>query len=338
MRLTSTGTAVPTAAASARPQAPAPLAPWQAVLVAIAGGLALAAAFPPAGLWPLAPLGPALLAISLWRQPRLRTALTAGLAFGLALFFPLVSWLVNVAWYAWIALAVLEAVIIAVLAAGQWLLLRMRAWPLAVAGWWVLCEAVRSRWPWEGFPWGRLAMSQATSPAVGWAVHSAIALPVFFFVPFSAVTIAGVAAIVLLAVKGGDGSCGFLVRGHFHEPKALAAAFVPIIDDLGGNNRTMCSEQRFEFRSIHLVAQVPDIQLLTHLESPWDMGRPRPEVKWFFPGQIERGRHGGRCGREKTDTEERKDTRDTFLRPIHEPATLQGKYATPASADKSRKK
>jgi apolipoprotein N-acyltransferase len=167
VRLTSTGAALPSAAIAARPQ-PAPrLRGWQAVLIAAAGGIALAAAFPPAGIWPLAIAGPALLVISLWRQ-RLRTALAAGAVFGLSFFFPLLSWLVNVAWYAWVGLAVASAVIFAVLVAGQWLLLRLPAWPVAVAGWWVTCEAVRSRWPWEGFPWGRLVMSQATSPAVQW--------------------------------------------------------------------------------------------------------------------------------------------------------------------------
>ena len=178
MRLTSTSTALSPAAAGARPR-PAPrLRAWQAVLIAVAGGVALAAAFPPVGLWPLAVAGPALLAISLWQQ-RLRTALAAGAAFGLAFFFPLLSWLVNLAWYAWVALAVACTLIFAVLVAGQWLLLRLRAWPVAVAGWWVTCEAVRSRWPWEGFPWGRLVMSQVTSPAVRWVAFGGPAFVTF---------------------------------------------------------------------------------------------------------------------------------------------------------------
>jgi apolipoprotein N-acyltransferase len=88
--------------------------------------------------------------------------------FGLAFFVPLLSWLLNVAWYAWLALAVAEAVIFALLAVGQRLLLDLRAWPLAVAGWWVCTEALRSRWPYA-FPWGRLAMSQAGTPAAPWA-------------------------------------------------------------------------------------------------------------------------------------------------------------------------
>ena len=140
--------------------------PW-ALAVALTGGLALTAAFPPIGIWPLAPAGPALLAVALWRRS-LRASLLAGLVFGLAFFVPLLSWLLNVAWYAWLALAVAEAVIFAVLAVGQRLLLDLRAWPLAVAGWWVCAEALRSRWPYA-FPWGRLAMSQAGTPAAPWA-------------------------------------------------------------------------------------------------------------------------------------------------------------------------
>src|SRR5262249_51728878 len=78
-----------------------------ALLAAVAGGLALTAAFPPVGAWPLAPLGPALLVLALQGR-RLRSSLLAGLLFGLALFVPLLSWLINVAWSAWAALALAE--------------------------------------------------------------------------------------------------------------------------------------------------------------------------------------------------------------------------------------
>jgi apolipoprotein N-acyltransferase len=138
-----------------------------ALLTGLAGGLALTAAFPPYGVWPLAAAGPALLAVALRRQS-VRGSFAVGVVFGLAFFFPLLSWLVNVAWYVWAALAVSETVIFAVLALGQRLLLRLRAWPVAVAGWWVAAEAFRDRWPWGGFPWGRLAMSQADAPSVRW--------------------------------------------------------------------------------------------------------------------------------------------------------------------------
>jgi apolipoprotein N-acyltransferase len=138
-----------------------------ALLTALAGGLALAAAFPPAGVWPLAPLGPALLVVGLWRR-RAGGAFAVGVVFGLAFFVPLLSWLINVAWYAWAALAAAETLIFAALVLGQRLMLRLRGWPLAVACWWVAAEALRGRWPYA-FPWGRLAMSQAGAPTAGWA-------------------------------------------------------------------------------------------------------------------------------------------------------------------------
>jgi apolipoprotein N-acyltransferase len=141
---------------------------WPALAVALAGGLMLSAAFPPAGLWPLAAAGPALLTVALWRRS-LRGSLLVGLVFGIAFFFPLLSWVLNVAWYAWATLAGLSSIIFAVLAVGQRLLLRLRGWPLAVAGWWVAGESLRDRWPFGGFPWGRLVMSQAWAPTRQWA-------------------------------------------------------------------------------------------------------------------------------------------------------------------------
>src|SRR5262245_49481388 len=155
-----------TAAQPAGPSGPRLRLRW-ALLTALAGGLALAAAFPPAGIWPLAAAGPALLVIALSGRS-LRASFCVGLVFGVAFFFPLLAWVINLAWYAWVALAAAEAVIFAVLAVGQRLLLKLPAWPLAVAGWWVAAEALRDRWPW-GFPWGRLAMSQAEAPTRGWA-------------------------------------------------------------------------------------------------------------------------------------------------------------------------
>ncbi len=134
-----------------RPGAGRGLRTLPAVLVAVAGGLALAAAFPPTGIWPLAAAGPALLVVALW-QRSLRGSFAIGLCFGLAFFVPLISWLINLAWYAWAALAIAEAVIFAVFVIGQRLMLRLPAWPVAVACWWVAVEAFRDRWPYA-FPW-----------------------------------------------------------------------------------------------------------------------------------------------------------------------------------------
>jgi apolipoprotein N-acyltransferase len=166
--------------ASQRPEPAAPPLPLRwALAVALAGGLALAAAFPPVGFWPLAAAGPALLAVALSGRS-LRASFCAGLIFGVAFFFPLLGWVLNLAWYAWVALAAASALILAVLAIGQRLLLRLPGWPVAVAGWWVAAEALRDRWPFGGFPWGRLAMSQAGAPTQGWAAIGGAPLLTFF--------------------------------------------------------------------------------------------------------------------------------------------------------------
>jgi apolipoprotein N-acyltransferase len=168
-----------------------------ALLAAVAGGLALTAAFPPVGAWPLAPLGPALLVLALQGRS-LRASFAAGLLFGLALFVPLLSWLINLAWYAWAALAIAEAVIFALLAVGQRVLLSLRAWPVAVAGWWVAAEALRDRWPYA-FPWGRLAMSQAGTPAARWTAIGGAPLLSFLL------ALAGAAFAWLLLAPGPAG-------------------------------------------------------------------------------------------------------------------------------------
>jgi apolipoprotein N-acyltransferase len=166
---TTTSAAEPGGPAGAPQAASPPLLRLRwALLLALASGLLLAAAFPPIGLWPLAFVSPALLVVALSGQS-LRGAFTVGLVFGLAFFMVLLVWVVNLAWFAWVALAIASALIFAVFAVAQRLLLNLRYWPLAVAGWWVAAEAFRDRWPWGGFPWGRLAMSQAGIPTQGWA-------------------------------------------------------------------------------------------------------------------------------------------------------------------------
>ena len=176
----------------------------------LAGGLLLAAAFAPAGVWPLAVVSPALLVVTLYGRS-LRGAFAVGLAFGLAFFFPLLAWVINLAWFAWVALAIASALIFAVFAIAQRLLLSLRGWPLAVAGWWVAAEAFRDRWPWGGFPWGRLAMSQAGLPTQGWAAIGGP--PVLSFVV--ALTGATLAWVLVAALTDG--------RAGRRRPVAVAA-------------------------------------------------------------------------------------------------------------------
>jgi apolipoprotein N-acyltransferase len=271
VRLTTSGPAVQATARRVPEVAEPRMKTWTALLTAVAGGLALAEAFPPAGIWPLAVLGPALLVIALWRQ-RLRVALAAGLVFGVAFFYPLLSWEVNLAWYVWVALATGEAVIFAVLTAGQWLLLRLRAWPLAAAGWWVAAEAVRDRWPWGGFPWGRLVMSQAASPTVRWV---AVGGPAFltFLIALTGTCLAwvilGPAASVHHRGQGDDQpeSPG---RGAFLRPRALAAAALVAAIALSLGGALLPVDQAGAGQRTAVVAAIQgDVPHATNLPDLW---------------------------------------------------------------------
>jgi len=139
---------------------------WRRPLTGLLAGLALTLAFDPYGLWWVAPLAVAALALAV-RGLAWRPALVVGLAFGLGQMVPLLHWVgIYVGPVPWLVLAVFEALYFAPLAVGLAFALRLPV-PMAVlggAGVWVLEEAVRSRWPYGGFTWGRLAFSQADAP------------------------------------------------------------------------------------------------------------------------------------------------------------------------------
>ncbi len=216
----------PAAAAARQPAGPPGALPLRwALPAAAAGGLALAGAFPPVGVWPLAFAGPAVLALTLYRQ-RFRASFGIGLVFGVAFFVPLLSWLINVAWYAWAALAIAEAVIFGLLCIGQRLLLRLPGWPVAVACWWVAAEAMRARWPYA-FPWGRLAMSQSGSPTAHWAAIGGPPL-LSFLVALAGATLAWAVLAVLArrARPRGLIPAGLAVAGAF--ALALGGALLPV--------------------------------------------------------------------------------------------------------------
>jgi len=145
------------------------------LLLAVLGGIATWAAFPgsasTSGWWPTAIAGVALLAVAT-HGVRARRGLLVGFLFGFAFLFPHLSWSgTYVGLLPWSALSVVCALFYAVLGALLPRLQRAR-WglaPLAVATGWVALEAARLRVPFEGFPWGRIAFSQADAPTLGLA-------------------------------------------------------------------------------------------------------------------------------------------------------------------------
>ena len=131
---------------------------------AVAAGLLLWLAFPDHDLW-WAPLpGVALFAAATWRV-RGRTGIVLGLVTGLAFFLPTLSWSgVYVGAFPWAALAVLQSLYLAALGGVLGLLQRRRLAPTLGACAWVAQEWARSTTPFGGFPWARLAFSQADAP------------------------------------------------------------------------------------------------------------------------------------------------------------------------------
>ena len=150
---------------------PTPLRYAARPAAAVAAGLCLWLAFPEANLWGLAPVGVALLGAATLTAGARQGALL-GLLAGLAFFVPVLSWSgVYVGALPWFALAVLEALYVAAMSAvvgyaGKRLTAAGRpgAAYLAVPVGWVVQEWARGATPYGGFPWARLAFSQADSP------------------------------------------------------------------------------------------------------------------------------------------------------------------------------
>jgi len=164
----------PPVAPQASPPAgpPAPIRLRTALILSAAAGAALLLALPPFDLWPLAIAGVGLLAVATHRR-RLRAGFGLGFLAGVVLFYPLLHWTSFAAgWLPWALLSTAEAVFFGLTGlATAWLrplLDRYRGllWPPLLGLLWVTQEALRDRAPFGGFPWGRLAFSQADAPVL----------------------------------------------------------------------------------------------------------------------------------------------------------------------------
>ena len=141
------------------------------LLLGIAGGVATWLAFPGAGWWPLAYVGIALLFLALRRDRAWWNALV-GLCWGAAFFLPLIWWADEATGIVpWLALSIVEAGFVALFAAAwTWARRGEAVWRSAglqvvvFALLWTGVEELRSHFPFGGFPWGRLAFSQADAP------------------------------------------------------------------------------------------------------------------------------------------------------------------------------
>jgi apolipoprotein N-acyltransferase len=180
------------------PAAPAALRARWAALFAVLAGLVGVGAFPRFGFWPLAIVSVAGLSVAVHGR-RCRTGAWLGLLYGLAFFVPLLSWTgIYVGPAPWLILALSQAAFMAGLGAVLPLVQRLQGAPIWVAAAWVLEEALRDRLPFGGFPWGRLAFSQARSPMRWFAALGGAPL-VSFAVALAGVALAAAVPFVLAA-------------------------------------------------------------------------------------------------------------------------------------------
>lgn len=134
--------------------------------VAALGGLALWAANPPRNGWYFAVVAMALLFAALHvGSPRIRTGAWVGFVFGLGYFVPLLPWVGEyVGPLPWLALATILAGYLAIFGVLAVVTMRLALPALWFALAWVLVEAVRSMFPFGGFPWGKVAFTQVEGP------------------------------------------------------------------------------------------------------------------------------------------------------------------------------
>ena len=206
-------------AAPPGPAGPAPLPGAVAATLAVASGGLLVAAFPPFDRWWLAPVALAVLVLVLRRRSA-RAGAGLGLLHGAAFFLPLLSWSgIYVGALPWLLLAGLQACFLAALGALSPRVLAVRGWPLWWAGLWVAQEALRGRFPFGGFPWGRLAFSQAGAPTLGLAGVGGVPL------------VSGVVALGGALLAGAV--LGIVQRGRRGATVALAAAAAAAVATVG---------------------------------------------------------------------------------------------------------
>lgn len=138
---------------------------WLRLAAAILAGTLLYWSSPPRNLWWLAIIGFAVFAAAVHRR-RTRAGFGYGVVFGLAYLLPLLGWLLDFLGdqfgpWPWLGVCAVEALFFGLAGAGMARVGRLPAGPVWGAAVFVGAELLRSSVPFGGFPWGRLAFTQA---------------------------------------------------------------------------------------------------------------------------------------------------------------------------------
>jgi len=174
---------------------------WAAPLAAAVGGPILDLAFPSVGIWPLAFVGIALALVGLIGRGSW-SALLVGLVFGASFYFTHIVWITRyLGPIPWFGLAGIETVFwglgsILIALGYRWLprvlpavWARLTLLPLLIAGIWTAREVFMGSWPYTGFPWGRMGMSQSESPLAHVASWIGVTGLTFLMIAFTAAVI-----------------------------------------------------------------------------------------------------------------------------------------------------
>ncbi|MEZ0090090.1 apolipoprotein N-acyltransferase [Streptacidiphilus sp. EB129] len=163
--------------------------------LAVVCGLLFALSFPSYGVWPLSLVAVAGVSLLTYRRSA-REAAWTGFAFAAPFLLWLLVWLNVIGVDAWVLLSLFEALFVAAMAAGLATVSRLPGWPLWTACLWVAQEWARDRVPLGGFPWGRLAFANTSSPFTPLAALGGAALVSFAVALGGALLAAAVVQVV----------------------------------------------------------------------------------------------------------------------------------------------
>ena len=163
-------------------------------LAAIAGASSYLA-YPRPGFWPIIFVSLALMFVAI-RGATLPRAYLVGFVGGFAFFASQCWWISQyLGPLPLVALSFLQALFVAagltVFEAARRRIQSQWLQAIMFASLWTAREWVSTHWPYGGFPWSRLAMSQAYSPLAGWVYFGGLSLLTFAIALISAMLVVG---------------------------------------------------------------------------------------------------------------------------------------------------
>lgn len=154
---------VPPTSSGSHGTARAPIGLLWGALGAAAAGVLTGVSVPTAGVWPLAYVGMALLALLLWTAPLARRRALYGWLYGTALFLFTLPWVIDLHVAGYFGLTLIQSLFYAagaLFVVGRRPLIRLANF----TGVFTLVEWARSNYPWGGFPMAGIPVGQGVGP------------------------------------------------------------------------------------------------------------------------------------------------------------------------------